>query len=137
MDDKTRLEVGLQTRREVLGAEHVDRSLGQATNFARPMQQLVTEYCWGTVWSRPGLDRKVRSLLNIVMLTALGRRHELEIHVRGAVNNGVSATEIQEALLQTAIYCGVPAAMDAMRTAESVLTALGVTEPRVAEQSTA
>jgi 4-carboxymuconolactone decarboxylase len=137
MDDKTRLEVGLQTRREVLGAEHVDRSLGRATDFARPMQELVTEYCWGAVWSRPGLDRKVRSLLNIVMLTALGRRHELEIHVRGAVNNGVSATEIQEALLQTAIYCGVPAAMDAMRTAESVLTALSVTGPRVAEQSTA
>jgi alkylhydroperoxidase/carboxymuconolactone decarboxylase family protein YurZ len=70
MDDKTKLEVGLQTRREVLGAEHVDRSLAQATDFARPMQELVTEYCWGAVWSRPGLDRKVRSLLNIVMLTA-------------------------------------------------------------------
>jgi 4-carboxymuconolactone decarboxylase len=137
MNDKTRLELGLQTRREVLGAEHVERSLGQATDFARPMQELVTEYCWGAVWSRPGLDRRVRSLLNIVMLTALGRRHELEIHVRGAVNNGASAAEIQEALLQTAIYCGVPAAMDAMRTAESVLTALGVIEPRVAEQSPA
>ena len=137
MNDKTRLELGLQTRREVLGAEHVQRSLGQATDFARPMQELVTEYCWGAVWSRPGLDRRVRSLLNIVMLTALGRRHELEIHVRGAVNNGASAAEIQEALLQTAIYCGVPAAMDAMRTAESVLTALGVIESRVAEQSPA
>jgi 4-carboxymuconolactone decarboxylase len=134
MDDKTRLELGLQTRREVLGAEHVDQSLGQATDFARPMQELVTEYCWGAVWSRPGLDRKVRSLLNIVMLTALGRRHELEVHVRGAVTNGVSATEIQEALLQTAIYCGVPAAMEAMRTAEAALTALGVVEPRSAEQ---
>jgi 4-carboxymuconolactone decarboxylase len=137
MNDETRLQVGLQTRREVLGAEHVDRSLGQASDFARPMQELVTEYCWGAVWSRPGLDRKVRSLLNIVMLTALGRRHELEIHVRGAVNNGVTAAEIQEALLQTAVYCGVPAAMDAMRTAETALTALGVTEPRVAEQSPA
>jgi 4-carboxymuconolactone decarboxylase len=129
MDERTKLKIGLQTRREVLGAEHVDRSLGQATDFARPMQELVTEYCWGAVWSRPGLDRKVRSLLNIVMLTALGRRHELDVHVRGAITNGVSATEIQEALLQAAIYCGVPAAMEAMRAAEAALTTLGVIEP--------
>jgi 4-carboxymuconolactone decarboxylase len=137
MDDKTTFETGLQTRREVLGAEHVDRSLEQATDFARPMQELVTEYCWGAVWSRPGLDRKVRSLLNIAMLTALGRKHELEVHVRGAVTNGVTATEIQEALLQTAIYCGVPAAMEATRTAEAVLIALGVIEPPSAEPSQA
>jgi 4-carboxymuconolactone decarboxylase len=137
MDDKTKLEVGLQTRREVLGAEHVDRSLEQATDFARPMQELVTEYCWGAVWARPGLDRKVRSLLNIVMLTALGRRHELEVHVRGAVTNGVSAAEIQEALLQTAIYCGVPAAMDATRAAEAVLIGLGAVEPRSEQPSQA
>ena len=137
MDDKTKLEVGLQTRREVLGADHVDRSLEQATDFARPMQELVTEYCWGAVWARPGLDRKVRSLLNIVMLTALGRRHELEVHVRGAVTNGVSATEIQEALLQTAIYCGVPAAMDATRAAEAVLIGLGAIEPRSEQPSQA
>jgi 4-carboxymuconolactone decarboxylase len=137
MGEKTKLEIGLQTRREVLGAEHVDRSLQQATDFARPMQELVTEYCWGEVWSRPGLDRKVRSLLNIAMLTALGRRHELEVHVRGAVTNGVTAAEIQEALLQTAIYCGVPAAMEATRAAEAVLLALGVIEPRSAEPSQA
>jgi 4-carboxymuconolactone decarboxylase len=137
MSEKTKLDVGLQTRREVLGAEHVDRSLQQATDFARPMQELVTEYCWGEVWSRPGLDRKVRSLLNIAMLTALGRRHELEVHVRGAVTNGVTAAEIQEALLQTAIYCGVPAAMEATRAAEAVLLALGVIEPRSAEPSQA
>ena len=137
MEDKTKLEVGLQTRREVLGAEHVDRSLQQATDFARPMQELVTEYCWGAVWARPGLDRKVRSLLNIVMLTALGRRHELEVHVRGAITNGVSATEIQEALLQTAIYCGVPAAMDATRAAEAVLIGLGAIEPSSGQPSQA
>jgi 4-carboxymuconolactone decarboxylase len=137
MGEKTKLEIGLQTRREVLGAEHVDRSLQQATDFARPMQELVTEYCWGEVWSRPGLDRKVRSLLNIAMLTALGRRHELEVHVRGAVTNGVTAAEIQEALLQTAIYCGVPAAMEATRAAEAVLLALGVIEPRSAQPSQA
>ena len=130
MGDETKLEVGLQTRREVLGAEHVDRSLAQATEFSRPMQELVTEYCWGAVWSRPGLDRKVRSLLNIAMLTSLGRQHELEVHVRGAITNGVSVAEIQEALLQTAIYCGVPAAMEATRTAEATLTALGLVEQR-------
>ncbi len=131
-DDRTQLEAGQQTRREVLGADHVNRSLAQATEFARPMQELVTEYCWGAVWSRPGLPRGVRSLLNIVMLTALGRRHELELHVRGAVNNGVTAAEIQEALLQAAIYCGVPAAMDAMRAAEAVLSELGVLAPGTA-----
>jgi 4-carboxymuconolactone decarboxylase len=137
MSDTTKLEVGLQTRREVLGAEHVDRSLKHASDFARPMQELVTEYCWGEVWSRPGLDRKLRSLLNIVMLTALGRQHELEVHVRGAITNGVSVAEIQEALLQAAIYCGVPAAMEATRTADAALTALGVIEPRSAEPSQA
>ena len=121
MTDKTMLETGLETRREVLGAEHVDRSLAQATDFARPLQELVTEYCWGAVWSRPGLDRRTRSLLNIVMLTALNRRHELEVHVRGALTNGVTPDEIQEALLQAAIYCGVPAALEAMRAAEAVL----------------
>ena len=126
---------GLAIRKAVLGNEYVERALASADAFTRPLQELVTEYCWGAVWSRPGLDRKVRSLLNIVMLTALGRRHELEVHVRGAVTNGVSATEIQEALLQTAIYCGVPAAMEAMRTAESELTALGLIEPHSTEQS--
>ena len=137
VDDKTRLEAGLQIRREVLGAEHVDRSLARATDFARPMQELVTEYCWGAVWSRPGLDRKVRSLLNIVMLTALGRRDELGVHVRGAVNNGVTVTEIQEALLQAAVYCGVAAALDATRTAEAALAKLGVIETRSEQPSQA
>ncbi|MGH3265169.1 MAG: carboxymuconolactone decarboxylase family protein [Trebonia sp.] len=84
MDDKTMLETGTQTRREVLGAEHVKRSLAAGSDFGRP-KELVTEYCWGAVWSRPGLDRKTRSMLNIAMLTELGRRHELAIHVRGAV----------------------------------------------------
>ena len=124
-----RLAQGREVRAEVLGEEHVRRSLAAASEFARPMQELVTEYCWGAVWSRPGLDRKVRSLLNIAMLTALGRQHELEVHVRGAVTNGVTVTEIQEALLQAAIYCGVPAAMEATRTAEAALTALGLIDP--------
>jgi 4-carboxymuconolactone decarboxylase len=125
MNDKTMLEIGMETRRAVLGREHVDRSLARASDFSRPMQELVTEYCWGAVWSRPGLERRVRSLLNIAMLTALGRSHELAVHVRGALTNGVTPDEIREALLQAAIYCGVPAAMDAQRTAEAVLVECG------------
>lgn len=121
MNDKTRLEIGLETRRAVLGREHVDRSLAQSSGFARPLQELVTEYCWGAVWSRPGLDRRTRSLLNIGMLTALGRSHELRLHVRGALTNGATPEEIQEVLLQTAVYCGMPAALEAQRTAEAVL----------------
>lgn len=110
-------------RRAVLGAEHVDRSLANASAFARPLQELVTEYCWGTVWSRDGLDRRTRSLLTLVMLTALGKQRELELHVRGALTNGATVAEIQEALLQAAIYCGVPAALEALRCAERVLAA--------------
>jgi 4-carboxymuconolactone decarboxylase len=111
-------EKGLKVRREVLGAEHVDASLSQADDFSRPLQELVTEYCWGNVWSRPGLDRKTRSLINIAMLTALNRPHEVKLHLRGALNNGCSKNDIMEVLLQTAIYCGVPAAMDSLRVAK-------------------
>jgi 4-carboxymuconolactone decarboxylase len=113
-------EKGLKIRREVLGAEHVDASISQADDFSRPLQELVTEYCWGTVWSRPGLDRKTRSLLNLAMLTALNRPHEVKLHVRGALNNGCSKNDIMEVLLQTAIYCGVPAAMDSLRGAKEI-----------------
>jgi 4-carboxymuconolactone decarboxylase len=121
------LEAGLGVRREVLGAEHVDRSLERASAFARPMQDLVTEYCWGEVWTRPGLDRKTRSLLNLAMLTASNRSHELAVHVRGAITNGVTAAEIQETLLQAAIYCGMPAGLEAFRVAEGVLDEHGIT----------
>jgi 4-carboxymuconolactone decarboxylase len=112
---------GLDLRRAVLGTEHVDRSLGQVSEFSRPIQELVTEYCWGVVWSRDAIDRKTRSLLNLAMLTALNRSHELGAHVRGARNNGASPAEIQEVLLQTAIYVGVPAALESFRVAERVL----------------
>jgi 4-carboxymuconolactone decarboxylase len=121
MSDRTRLEQGMEVRREVLGAEHVERSMAEASDFGRPIQDLVTEYCWGAVWARPGLDRRTRSLINLGMLTALNRRHELRVHVRGAINNGVTRDEILETLLQAAIYCGVPAGMDAFRAAEEVL----------------
>ncbi|ODU95880.1 MAG: 4-carboxymuconolactone decarboxylase [Rubrivivax sp. SCN 70-15] len=119
-------ELGLKTRREVLGSEHVDASLRNADDFSLPMQELVTEYCWGDVWNRPGLDRRTRSLLNLAMLTALNRPHELKLHVRGALNNGLSKDEIREVFLQTAIYCGVPAAIDAFRQAREVFKELGV-----------
>ena len=116
-----RYEEGLEVRRAVLGAEHVDRSLEQASPFMRPMQELVTEYCWGAVWTREGLDRRTRSLLNLGMLTALGKSQELAAHVRGALTNGCTETEIQETLLQAAVYCGVPAGLEAFRTAEKAL----------------
>jgi 4-carboxymuconolactone decarboxylase len=116
-----RFEQGLTVRREVLGAEFVDAALANATAFNRPIQELTTEYCWGAVWTRPGLDRRTRSLLNLGMLTALNRPHELEAHVRGALRNGCSREEITETLLQAAIYCGIPAGMDAFRNAQAAL----------------
>jgi 4-carboxymuconolactone decarboxylase len=116
-----RYEQGLATRREVLGADYVNRALANATEFSAPLQELVTEYCWGAVWTREGIDRRTRSLLNLAMLTALNRPHELAGHVRGAVNNGCSEEEIRETLLQAAVYCGLPAALDAFRVAEKTL----------------
>ena len=115
--NKELFEKGLKVRREVLGAEHVDASLANADAFSMPMQELVTQYCWGDIWNRPGLDRRTRSLLNLAMITALNRPHELKLHVRGAINNGVTKDEIREVLLQAAIYCGVPAGIDAFRSA--------------------
>lgn len=111
---------GLQIRREVLGAAHVDRSLNNSDAFTAEFQQMVTEWCWGRLWGRDGLDRKTRSLLNLAMLSALNRPHEVALHVRGAVNNGVSRDEIKEVLLQVMIYCGVPAALDSMKVASEV-----------------
>lgn len=112
---------GLQTRRAVVGNEHVDRSLNSASDFSRPMQEMITEWAWGNIWNRPGLDRKQRSLLNIGMLTALNRSHELGVHIRGAVNNGLTEIEIREAIMHATVYCGAPAGMEATRTAERVL----------------
>jgi 4-carboxymuconolactone decarboxylase len=114
---------GFENREAVLGAEHVERSWKNADEFNRPMQQLVTEYCWGAIWGRDDLPRRTRSLINIAMLTALNRPHELKIHVQGALRNGVSTEEIRGVLLQAAIYCGVPAAMDAFRNASEAIKA--------------
>ena len=118
--DPELFEQGLKTRREVLGSAYVDASIQNANEFNIELQHLVTQYCWGDVWNRPGLDRKTRSLLNLAMITALNRPHELKLHVRGAINNGLTKDEIKEVFLQTAIYCGVPAAIDAFRVAAEV-----------------
>jgi 4-carboxymuconolactone decarboxylase len=128
-DETTRREVfeaGQRKRREVLGDAHVDKSLANATEFSRPIQELVTQYCWGEVWTREGLAPRDRSLINLAMLTALNRNHELAVHVKGAIHNGVTPQEIQEVLLQTAIYVGVPAALESFRVTESTLKDLGV-----------
>ncbi|HVQ95818.1 MAG TPA: carboxymuconolactone decarboxylase family protein [Mycobacteriales bacterium] len=122
---KETYELGLDMRRRVLGADHVDRSLTAVTEFSRPIQELVTEYCWGAVWTRDALPPKTRSLLNLAMLTALNRPHELAVHVRGALNNGATVEEVQETLLQTAVYVGVPAALESFRVAEKVLAERG------------
>jgi 4-carboxymuconolactone decarboxylase len=118
--DKAMFDKGLAIRRDVLGADYVDQSIAAADDFTRPLQELVTQYCWGEVWGRPELDRKTRSLLNLAMISALNRPHELKLHVRGALRNGLSRVEIREVLLQVAIYCGVPAAVDAFRVAREV-----------------
>jgi 4-carboxymuconolactone decarboxylase len=116
---------GMDTRKAVLGAEHVERSMNGVSEFARPIQDLVTEYCWGTIWTRDGIDRKTRSMINLGMLTAVGRNHELGVHVRGAIHNGCTPEEIREVLMQAAIYVGVPAALESFRTAEQVLRDMG------------
>jgi len=111
---------GLKVRKEVLGNEYVDKSINNMNDFTEDLQKLVTEYCWGTVWTREGLPRKTRSIINLAMISALNRPHELKVHVRGALNNGVTKEEIKEVFLQVAIYSGVPAALDSFRTAQEV-----------------
>ncbi len=122
---KQLFEAGLKVRREVLGADYVDSSLAKANDFTMTFQHATTEFCWGYVWDRPGLERKTRSMLNLAMLTALGRTPELKLHVRGAITNGVSVDEIKEILLQATIYCGIPAGLDAFKAANEVLVELG------------
>lgn len=111
---------GMKVRRAVLGDDYVDRATAGADQYSKPLQELVTEYCWGAVWTRPGLERQWRSVLNLGMLVALNRPHEFKLHVRGALNNGLTREQISEIILQTGIYCGVPAAIDAMRNAREV-----------------
>ncbi len=117
---------GMKVRREVLGAEYVDQSIASATPFTHELQELVTQYCWGEIWNRPGLSRRERSLINLAMLTALNRPHEVKLHVVGALNNGLKPEEIKEVLMQTAIYCGVPAALDSFGVAKQVFAEKGI-----------
>lgn len=112
-----RYDKGLKLRKQVLGAEYVERSLANADEFSRPMQDLSTEYCWGYVWGRPGLELRERSLINLAMISALNRPHELKLHVKAALNNGVTREQIREVLMQVAVYCGVPAGIDSFRIA--------------------
>lgn len=119
--NKELFDKGLAIRKSVIGAEFVDKALSTADEFNMPLQELVTEYCWGAVWGREGLSKKTRSLLNIAMLSTLNRPHELKVHVQGAIRNGASMEEIRETLLQVAIYAGVPAAVDSFRVAKEAL----------------
>jgi 4-carboxymuconolactone decarboxylase len=122
MNDST-YEQGMEIRRAVVGDEYVDGALAAAGELGAPLQDLVTEYCWGAVWGRPGLERKTRSLINIAMISALNRPNELRAHLRGALHNGVTPEEIREVFLQVAAYCGFPAALDGFKTAQAVLEA--------------
>jgi 4-carboxymuconolactone decarboxylase len=118
-------ERGLALRREVLGPDYVDKSLQAANDFMMAFQRMTTEWCWGYAWTRPGLDRKTRSLVNLAMLTALNRSPEIKLHVRGALNNGVTVDEIKEVLIHATIYCGIPAGLDAFKAANEVLKEAG------------
>jgi 4-carboxymuconolactone decarboxylase len=124
--NKELFEKGLAIRKSVLGADYVDKALASADDFNRPMQELTTEYCWGWCWGREGLDKKTRSIINLAMLSALNRPHEIKVHVRGAIANGLSKDEIREILLQVAVYCGVPAGVDSFRIAKEVFTEMGI-----------
>jgi 4-carboxymuconolactone decarboxylase len=124
--DKEMYEKGLAIRRQTLGAEFVDNAIATADDFNRPLQELVTQYCWGEIWGRPGLDRKTRSIINLAMISALNRPHEVKMHVKGAINNGLTKDEIKEVFLQVAIYCGVPAGVDSFRIAREVFKEMGI-----------
>ena len=127
MEEKERYEAGMQVRRAVLGDAHVDRAQANRTPFTGDFQDLITRYAWGEIWTRPGLPRHTRSLMTICMMIALNREEELKLHLRAASNNGVTRDEIREALLQAAIYCGVPAANSAFALAQKVFAEMDAT----------
>ena len=125
MAESEMFEKGLETRRKVLGTEYVDGGLAKADDFMMAFQRITTEWCWGYAWGRPGLDHKTRSMLNLAILTALGKIPEVKLHVKGALNNGVTVEEIKEILLHTTVYAGIPAGLDAFKAAHEVLKAEG------------
>ena len=135
MSESEQFKKGLEIRREVLGSDYVDGSLARADNFLMAFQRITTEWCWGYAWTRPGLDRRTRSMLNLVMLTALNRPAELRLHVKGALANGVTVEEIQEILLHATVYCGIPAGLDAFKAAHEVLKAEGALPEQPASPS--
>ncbi len=124
--DKEMYEKGLEIRRSVLGKDFVDTTIANATDFNRPLQEYVTQYCWGEIWGRPGLDKKTRSIINLAMISALNRQHEVKMHVKGAITNGVTKDEIREVLMQVACYCGIPAGVDSFRTAMEAFKEMGI-----------
>jgi 4-carboxymuconolactone decarboxylase len=128
MDDAERARQGMTVRRAVLGDEHVDRAVAATTSFTEPFQDFITRYAWGDIWSRPGLPRAERSMITLAMLAALGHENELAMHVRAALRNGLSPEQIQEVLLQVAVYAGVPAANRAFAVAQRVLSEVGAGE---------
>ncbi|MDB5411736.1 MAG: gamma carboxymuconolactone decarboxylase [Rubritepida sp.] len=136
-DDEALFQKGLPIRRAVLGAEYVDASMAKADDFMMPFQRATTALAWGWAWGDPTLDRKTRSLLNLAMLTALGRTPEIKLHVKGALNNGVSVKEIQATLLHATAYCGIPAGLDAFKAAHEVLLAEGAIKPKGAAPAAA
>jgi 4-carboxymuconolactone decarboxylase len=133
--DNPQFKKGLVVRREVLGAEYVDKSVNEVDDFMKPMQKMTTEWCWGEIWTRPLLDRKTRSIINLALLTALNRPNEIKLHVRGALNNGVTIAEIQEVFLQTCAYCGVPAALESFKIAKEVIEQVAAEKQRAAQPS--
>lgn len=133
MEFTEQFEKGLKVRRSVLGSEYVDGSLSRADEFMMGFQEITTEWCWGYAWTRPGLERKTRSMLNLAMLTALGKPAELKLHVKGALNNGVTVEEIKEILIHATVYCGIPAGLDAFKAAHEVLVSEGALKPSANE----
>ena len=129
MASDEQFQKGLEVRREVLGTVYVDRSMSNTDDFMMAFQEMTTQWCWGYAWTRPGLERRTRSMLNLAMLTALGRPAELKLHVKGALNNGVTVEEIKEILLHATVYCGIPAGLDAFKAAHEVLKAEGALKP--------
>lgn len=124
--DKKRFDEGHKVRCEVMGAERIENVMKNADGFTRPIHNLITEYCWGEIWTRPGLDRKTRSLMNLAMLAAMNRHNELRLHITGALNNGVSPDEMMECFLQVAIYAGVPAGLESTNLANEILKERGL-----------
>ena len=128
MTEDSLFERGLKVRKEVLGEDYVNKSIAGADEFTRTMAEWSTEFCWGALWTRPGVDRRTRSIVNLAMISVLNRPHELKLHVKAALNNGVTREQIREVLLQVAVYCGVPAGVDSVRIAREAFAEIDQTK---------